>query len=217
MGELATQNGTNNPPGSWTKWLFGQYWEISTKCVSRFPHKLQNICRHLDHYELVYMHIYDLSPRIFVAIIFMQWIVVLEIEHFLYENTYPLIKHKPTVFELMISQQHCWCMPGPCITNVIATCRKNFSQWDSSFLWKLRCHWLKFLRRVAKNLVIQGPAAQYRCCVVMVSYVSYLGFMWPSFYNRAGMFVSEGLTLVGHQHIFNYHDYVGRSVHIRVP
>ena len=47
--------------------------------------------------------------------------------------------------------------PGPCITNVIATCRKNFSQWESSFLWKLRCHWLKFLRRVAKTLVIQGP------------------------------------------------------------
>ena len=47
--------------------------------------------------------------------------------------------------------------PGPCITNVIATSRKNFSQWESSFLWKLRCHWLKFLRRVAKTLVIQGP------------------------------------------------------------
>ena len=46
---------------------------------------------------------------------------------------------------------------GPCITNVIATRRKNFSQWKSSFLWKLRCHWLKFLRRVAKTLVIQGP------------------------------------------------------------
>ena len=49
--------------------------------------------------------------------------------------------------------------PGPCITNIIATCRKNFSQWESSFLWKLRCHWLKFLRRVAKTLVIQGPGA----------------------------------------------------------
>ena len=47
--------------------------------------------------------------------------------------------------------------PGPCITNVIATCRKNFSQWESSFLWKLRYHWLKFLRRVAKTVVIQGP------------------------------------------------------------
>ena len=48
-------------------------------------------------------------------------------------------------------------VPGPCITNVISTCRKNFSQWASSFLWKLRCHRLKFLRRVAKTLVIQGP------------------------------------------------------------
>ena len=47
--------------------------------------------------------------------------------------------------------------PGSCITNVIATCRKIFSQWERSFLWKLRCHWLKFLRHVAKRLVIQGP------------------------------------------------------------
>ena len=46
---------------------------------------------------------------------------------------------------------------GPCITNVIATCCKNFSQWESSFLWKLLYHWLKFLRLVAKTLVIQGP------------------------------------------------------------
>ena len=51
-------------------------------------------------------------------------------------------------------------VPRPCITNVIATCRKNFSQWESSFLWKLRCHWLKFLRRVAKPLVIQGPGLE---------------------------------------------------------
>ena len=50
--------------------------------------------------------------------------------------------------------------PGPCITNVFATCRKNFSQWESSFLWKLRYHWLKFLRRVAKTLIIQGPVLQ---------------------------------------------------------
>ena len=56
------------------------------------------------------------------------------------------------------------CMSGPCITNVIATCRKNFSQWERSFLWKLRCHWLKFLRHVAKTLVIQGPGASAGCC-----------------------------------------------------
>ena len=49
---------------------------------------------------------------------------------------------------------------GPCITNVFATCRKHYGQWERSFLWKLRCHWLKFLRHVAKTLVIQGPASQ---------------------------------------------------------
>ena len=60
--------------------------------------------------------------------------------------------------------------PGPCITNVIATCRKNFSQWERSFLWKLRCHWLKFLRRVAKTLVIQGPAL-YRSFKLIYTYI----------------------------------------------
>ena len=59
----------------------------------------------------------------------------------------------------------CIDLSGPCITNVFATCRKNFSQWERSFLWKLRCHWLKFLRRVAKTLVIQGP-------VVLVVYLN---------------------------------------------
>ena len=42
---------------------------------------------------------------------------------------------------------------GPCITNVFATRRKNFSQWHCSFQRKLRSHWLKFLRHVAKTLV----------------------------------------------------------------
>ena len=46
---------------------------------------------------------------------------------------------------------------GPCITNVIATRRKNFSQWHRSFQRKLRSHWLKFLRHIAITLVIQGP------------------------------------------------------------
>ena len=48
-------------------------------------------------------------------------------------------------------------LPGPCITNVFATRRKNFSQWHRSFQRKLLSHWLKFLRHVAKTLVIQGP------------------------------------------------------------
>ena len=63
--------------------------------------------------------------------------------------------HTPAVTE-WANSSYKW-NAGPCITNVTATCRKNFSQWESSFLWKLRCHWLKFLRRVAKTLVIQGP------------------------------------------------------------
>ena len=54
-----------------------------------------------------------------------------------------------------------WSMgnnPGPCITNVFATRRKNFSQWHRSFQRKLLSHWLKFLRHVAITLVTQGPA-----------------------------------------------------------
>ena len=46
---------------------------------------------------------------------------------------------------------------GPCITNVFATRRKNFSQWYRSFQRKLLSHWLKILRHVAITLVIQGP------------------------------------------------------------
>ena len=46
---------------------------------------------------------------------------------------------------------------GPCIINVFATRRKNFSQWHRSFQRKLLSHWLKFLRHVAITLVIQGP------------------------------------------------------------
>ena len=51
----------------------------------------------------------------------------------------------------------CRADPGPCITNVFATRRKNFSQWHRSFQRKLLSHWLKFLRHVAITLVIQGP------------------------------------------------------------
>ena len=52
---------------------------------------------------------------------------------------------------------------GPCITNVFATRRKNFSQWHRSFQRKLLSHWLKFLRHVAITLVIQGPGPPRRC------------------------------------------------------
>ena len=53
-----------------------------------------------------------------------------------------------------------WCKSNKVGANVSLRLGKNFSQWESSFLWKLRFHWLKFLRRVAKTLVIQGPGAQ---------------------------------------------------------
>ena len=50
---------------------------------------------------------------------------------------------------------------GPCITNVFAIRRKNFSQWYRSFQRKLLSHWLKFLRHVAITLVIQGPGRRF--------------------------------------------------------
>ena len=61
--------------------------------------------------------------------------------------------------------------PGPCLTTATWCCRKNFSQWECSFLWKLRCHWLKGLRQrqiavvrqrpgtdLIWNLIVQGPS-----------------------------------------------------------
>ena len=57
------------------------------------------------------------------------------------------------------SGRKCTKTPGPCITNVFATRRKNFSKWHRSFQRKLLSHWLKFLRHVAITLVIQGPVS----------------------------------------------------------
>ena len=37
--------------------------------------------------------------------------------------------------------------PGPCLTAATWCYRKNFSQWECSFHWKLHCHWLEFLRQ----------------------------------------------------------------------
>ena len=34
---------------------------------------------------------------------------------------------------------------------------REFSQWQHSFHWKLRCRWLKFLRQRQIAVVIQGP------------------------------------------------------------
>ena len=46
---------------------------------------------------------------------------------------------------------------GPCLTTATWCCRKNFSQWERSFLWKLRYHWLKRLRQRQITVVRQGP------------------------------------------------------------
>ena len=43
---------------------------------------------------------------------------------------------------------------GPCFTTATWRCRKIFSQWERSFLWKLRSHWLKGLRQ----------SWSYHCC-----------------------------------------------------
>ena len=81
--------------------------------------------------------------------------------------------------KLRLILQLALCLPGPCITNVIATCRENLSQWESSFLWKLRCHWLKFLRRVAKTLVIQGPGPSISAGTVRMKYwKGYVTMSW---------------------------------------
>ena len=61
---------------------------------------------------------------------------------------------------------------GPCITNVFATRRKNFSQWHRSFQRKLRSHWLKFLRHVAIMLVIQGPDVPLTATMIPAAFVS---------------------------------------------
>ena len=48
---------------------------------------------------------------------------------------------------------------GPCLTTATWRCRKNFSQWECSFHWKLRCHWLEFLRQRQIAVVRQGPGS----------------------------------------------------------
>ena len=47
--------------------------------------------------------------------------------------------------------------PGPCLTTATWCCRKNFSQYECSFHWKLCCHWLEFLRQRQIAVVSQGP------------------------------------------------------------
>ena len=67
------------------------------------------------------------------------------------------VQDLPNIFLKEAQSDHRHQSAGPCITNVFATCRKNFSQWHRSFQRKLRSHWLKFLRHVTITLVIQDP------------------------------------------------------------
>ena len=46
---------------------------------------------------------------------------------------------------------------GLCLTTATWRCRKNFSQWECSFHWKLRWNWLEFLRQHQIAVVRQGP------------------------------------------------------------
>ena len=48
---------------------------------------------------------------------------------------------------------------GPCLTTATWCSHKNFSQWECSFHWKLRCHWLEFLWQRQIAVVRQGPVA----------------------------------------------------------
>ena len=50
-----------------------------------------------------------------------------------------------------------WTGVWPCIITAMWRCRKTLSQWEPSFHWKLRCHWLRGLRKREIPLVIQGP------------------------------------------------------------
>ena len=71
----------------------------------------------------------------------------------------------------------CWSRgrdagPGPCLTTATWRCRKYFSQWERSFLWKLRCHWLKGLRQRQIAVVKQGPA--YHCLCASLRHLIHL-------------------------------------------
>ena len=60
------------------------------------------------------------------------------------------------------------------LAKIFATCRNNVSNTGR----KLRCHWLKFLRHVAKTLVIQDPSLTNKNSIqgsIYMSVVSFLG------------------------------------------
>ena len=120
---------------------------------------------------------------------------------------YQALARKPIQGEIYIGRSN----PGPCITNVFATRRKNLSQWHRSFQRKLLSHWLKFLRHVAKTLVIQGPglgkiflarngaAANYRDYYLLVVSES-CSVAWVPY--TAGMPLPRGTVEGGYLELF---------------
>ena len=64
--------------------------------------------------------------------------------------------------------------PEPCLTTATWRCRKNFSQWECSFHWKLRCHWLEFLRQRQIAVVRQGSVIHSFDSFIIVC-------CWPAF------------------------------------
>ena len=68
-------------------------------------------------------------------------------------------KPRHSVHHVRYAYRYSWRSgnPGPCLTTAKWRCRKNCSQWERSFLWKLRCHWLEFLRQCQIAVVRQSP------------------------------------------------------------
>ena len=87
--------------------------------------------------------------------------------------------------------------PGPCITNVFVTRRKNFSQWHRSFQRKLRSHWLKFLR--------QGPALVEIMSWCWIGDNHCLNQCWPDslmhIFDIRGRWVNTLIPASNHYHI----------------
>ena len=74
---------------------------------------------------------------------------------------------------------------GPCVTTAIWRYRKPFSQWQHSFLWKLRFHWLKFLRQHHVAVVRQGPVSplllHWRYCSFAINLTLLCCIYWTLF------------------------------------
>ena len=82
-----------------------------------------------------------------------KWLGVVMQEAIAWGNAVPTPVNKPLTGP-MLSMSH---RSGSCLTTAIWRCRKNSSQCQRSFQWKLRTHWLKFLLHRHVTIVKQGP------------------------------------------------------------